>query len=90
VEIEGVVAHGFDPGDHDGQVLGAAAGHDRVDRDLLDGGAAEIRRHQRDQLAGLTARARDHRGDALARGRNDGKAVGDAALEESLEGILLR
>jgi len=42
--IERLVADRLDGGEHDGQVLGTAAGHHRVDGDLLDGGAPVIGR----------------------------------------------
>src|SRR5436309_12698081 len=35
VEVEDGIARGLDDGEHHGKVVGAAAGHDRVDRDLL-------------------------------------------------------
>ena len=87
VEIEGILTHGLDPGDHHRQVIRTAPGHHGIDGDLLDGGPSEIGRHQRDELVGLAARARDHGLHPLAGRRHHGEAIGDAALEERLEGI---
>src|SRR2546423_64322 len=68
-----------------GQVLRPAAGHDGVDRGLLDREPAVVRWHLSDELVGAPARAREHALDPLARRRYHGEAVGDALLEPDLE-----
>ena len=47
----------FDRGEHDRQVLGPAAGHHRVDRDLLDRALDEVGRDDRDDVVGSRGRA---------------------------------
>ena len=74
-------------GDHDRQVLGPAAGHHRIDGDLLDGGPAEVGRHQRDQLVGRAAGGGDGGLHALAGGRHDRQPVGHATRVELFEGV---
>src|SRR5256885_16941299 len=87
VEIERVVAPRLHGGEHDGQILGPAAGHDGVDRDLLDGGAAVVRRDEPDQLVGPAARRGDRALDAPTGRRHHGQAVGDPARVELLDRI---
>src|SRR5262249_51229795 len=81
------VAHRLDGGEHDRQVLRAAAGHDGVDRDLLHRRAAVVGRDERDQLVAGPARGRDGALDQTPGGRNDREPVGDAALEEALDRV---
>src|SRR5215475_6295369 len=76
---EFLVADGLDGGDDDRQVLGPASRHHRVDRDLLDGCPAVVRRHQCDQLAGAPPRCAYRAAHTLRRGRDDGQAVGETA-----------
>ena len=59
VEVEGLVADGFDGGETTGRYSGPAAGHHRVDRDLLDRRAAVVGGDHRHQLAGVATRSRD-------------------------------
>ena len=87
VQVERVVAHRFHCRDHHRQVVGPAARHDRVDRDLLDGGAAVVGRHLGDQLVGGAARRLDGARDPLGRGRHHRQAVGHAARVELLDRI---
>ena len=47
MDVELVGARRLDRGEHDGQVLGLAAGHHRVDGDLLDGALARGRAARR-------------------------------------------
>ena len=58
VGVELLGAGGLDGGEHHGQVLGAAAGEDGVDGDLLDGRRHEVRGHGGDDLVGRARRAR--------------------------------
>jgi hypothetical protein len=81
VDVELIGAGGLDGGDHDGQVLGLAARHHGVDRDLLDAAFHQIRRHDRDDFLRRARRALEHREHArLGRG-HDGQTVGPALRE---------
>ena len=77
-------------GQHDRQLRPRAARHDRVDGHLLDRGLAAVGRHHADQVLGVAARVLEQRDDALGRGRDDGQAVGQAALVQGLERVLER
>ena len=56
-----------------GQVLGPAAGHHRVDRDLLDRALDEVGRHDRDDVVGRARRARDMRATRSTVGGTSGR-----------------
>ena len=58
VHVELVVAHGFDRGEHPGQVLGETARHHGGDRDLLDRGVDEVGWDVRDDVVGRPGRCR--------------------------------
>ena len=84
VDVELVGADRLDRREDDGQILGQAARHHRVDRHLLDGGGREVGRDDRDQLVGCARRAREHREHAALGRRHHGQAVGPAAREQRL------
>src|SRR2546427_7025871 len=85
MEIGGGVAGAFGGGDHDRQVVGPTAGQHRVDRGLLDGQPAEVRRHLAEQLVARAPGSGEHPLDALSRGRHDRQPVGHAFVEPDLE-----
>ena len=64
-----------------GSTSGGQPGHDRVDGDLLDRRLAAVGRHDADDLLRVARGVLEHRHDALGRGRDDGQAVGQPALE---------
>src|SRR5207247_1853511 len=66
VQVERLVAHRLDGGEHDRQILWTAARHHRVHRDLLDGGAPVVGRDERDELVARPAAGLDGALDALA------------------------
>ena len=67
VKVEGRIARRLDRREHDRQVLGPAARHHRVDRDLLHRGAAVVGRDLAHELRALAGGAREHPLHALAR-----------------------
>ncbi len=85
MQVERGIADGVDRGDDDGEVLGAAAGHYRVDGDLFDGGATVVGRDLRDQLAAVAPRHLDSPAHPCPRGRDDGKAIAHAVIEKLVE-----
>ena len=64
-------------GEHHREVLGAAAGHDRVDRQLLDGRAPEVRRHLGDELV---ARRASWRASIASTRSRDGGTTGSPSV----------
>ena len=83
-----LAAGGLDRGEHDRQLGPGAAGHDRVDRDLLDGRAAAVGRHDADEVLRMARRVLEHRDDALGRRRDNRQPVGHAARVQRLERVL--
>ena len=77
-------------GEHQRQVLGLAAGHHRVDRDLLDRALDEVGRHDGDDVVGRAGRALEHPQHARLGRRHDRQAVGPAAVEQRLQLVLER
>ena len=77
VHRERLVADRLDGGEHDRQLRARAAGHHRVDRDLLDGRLAAVGRHDADDVLRVARRVLEHRHDALGRRRDDRQAVGE-------------
>ena len=72
VDVELVGARGLDRGEHDREVLGPAARHHRVDRDLLDRAVDEIGRDRpRRPRADRASCPASMRGDAFERGRHE-------------------
>ncbi len=76
-----------------GQVVGTGAGHDRVDRDLLDVELPEFaeggRPHPADDLLGGVAGAFQHAFHPLFGGQDDRQVVGPAVLDEQLAQVVL-
>jgi hypothetical protein len=72
-------------GDHHRQVAGPASSQHRVDRGLLDGEPAVVRRHLTKQLVARAFRAGEHPLDPLSRRRHDWQSVGHALVEPDLE-----
>src|SRR5207249_3443459 len=56
----------------------------------LDGRAAVVGRDERDQLIGVPPRRRDGAVDQATGGRHDRQAVGDAAVEQTLDRVRVR
>jgi hypothetical protein len=88
MHVELVRADRFDGGQDDRQILGTAAGHDRVDRDLLHGRRGEIGRDDRDHVLWVAGRSREHAKDALGRRGNNGKPVGESPVKEKLHRVV--
>ena len=86
-EVEDRVEHGLGGSEHDGHVLGEAAGHHGVGRDLADGDLAAALWELADHLAGGSAAALDELRDAGLGGRDDGQAVSPAELVATLDGL---
>ena len=84
VHVEVVGADRLDCGDDDRQVVGLAAGHHGVDRDLLDGHVGEVRWHDGHDLVGGASGALEHPKDAGFGGGNDRQAVGPVPVVEGL------
>ena len=89
MQREGGVERRFDRRQHHGQVLGLAARHHRVDRNLLDSELDQVGRAQAQNLAGIAAGAREHPEHPLLGGDDDRKAVGPAALVDRLDLVLV-
>src|SRR5262249_57635790 len=84
-----VIAHGgvtdaLHRRDDDRHVLGPAAGHDRVDGDLLRGDRYRPVRDERDLLLGIETRGREHHRHAVLGRRDDRQPVGPSLLEAEL------
>ena len=89
VDVELVGAHRLDRGDHPRQVLGLAAGHHRVDRDLLDRDLDEVGRHDGDDLVGCAAWCPPACAAPAPRSAaSTGQSVGEAAVEQHLHLVL--
>ena len=71
-------------GDHPRQVLGLAAGHHGVDRDLLDRHRHQVGRHDGDHLVRVAVVPCEHAQHPLLGGRHHRQAVGEAAVEHRL------
>ena len=69
------------------QILGLAAGHDRVDGDLLGGDGHRPVLDECDLLARRQARRLEHRAHSIRRGWDHRKTVGPALLETELDGV---
>ena len=77
----------FNGGQHQREVLGRAARHHGVDRDLLDRAVGVVGRDFGDLLLRVAVYCGQHRSHALGRGRNDGQAVGQPLLKEEFVDI---
>jgi hypothetical protein len=89
VDVEGIGARGLDRSEHHAQVLGLAARHHGVDRDLLDRAGHQIGRHDRDQFVRGPRRAFEHREHAALGRRDQRQAVGPAARVHRLALVLV-
>ncbi len=85
VQVELVAQHDFEPAEHDGQVFGLAARHQRVDRDRAHRGGLPSPAECADQFAGSRDGAVQHALDARLGGRHDRQAVRPRFLQEELE-----
>ena len=85
---EGRVAGGLDRGEHDREHRRRAAGHDRVDRDLLDGRAAVVGRNHGHEVLRVAGGGVEHLDDALGRGRDKRQPVGEATVVQGLHHVL--
>ena len=89
VHVELLVEDGFESSDDDRQVLRLAAGHDGVDRDLLDGERARGSAGTSPSTSWASRFVpREHAQDALRRRRDDGQAIGEALVEHELEEVV--
>ena len=89
MDVELVGAGRLQRGQHDREVLGEAAGHDRVDGRLLHRALDEVRRHHGDLLAGIASGPAEHAEDAFRSRWDDRQAVRPAAGVGRLDGVLL-
>jgi len=87
MQVERLIADRLDRRDHDRQVLRTASGHNRVDRDLLDGGAPVVGRHERHELSTVTPRSGDGSLDEPPGRGNDREPIGHSAGEEALDRV---
>jgi len=81
------IADTLDGGHDDRHVLGLAAGHHRVDRDLLRRDGHHPVRDEGDLLLRGEPGRLEHRADPLRRGRHDRKTVGPALCEAELDRV---
>jgi hypothetical protein len=88
VQVEQRVGQRLDGGQHDGEVLGTAAGHHRVDRELLHRRLALAGGQDADDLQGIPAGGAQHLAHARLGGRHDRQPVGPAALLVEAVGVL--
>ena len=87
VHAELVDQRGLDRGQHHRQVFGLAAGHDGVDRDLLDRARRQVGRHQAEHLVGPARGALQHAQHPLGGRRHHRQAVGPAAVVAGLDRV---
>ncbi len=90
VHVELAGTRSRDRGQDDGQILGSAAGHDRVDRDLLDGAFDQVGRNHRDDFVGLPRGPGEHPRDPLRRRGHERKAVGPTSVVHRFGLVLVR
>ena len=76
------VAHGFDRRDEHRHVLGTAAGHHAVDRDVPDSGGALVGEQDAEAFVRVALGKTQERFDFLARWRHDRQPVGEFVLVE--------
>ena len=77
------LAHGrLDCRDHDGEMLGLAAGHDGVNRQLLQRGPRVAGLHHAERALGVGVSAGQYGADGVLGGRDYWEAVGPALLPE--------
>ncbi len=89
-QVELRLADGFDRCEHDGKIVGSAAGHHSVDGDFLDRRQRHPGRdHADDGVRGLPD-GRQHFVDALAARRHDGQAIGPALRVEIVVDLIRR
>ena len=87
VEVEPLVEGRFHDGQHHREVVGAAARHDGVGGDGLDGRHAHARRHRPKDLLQVATAALDHALDEVGGRWDHGQAVGPALAVELLDGL---
>ena len=80
VHVEFVTEHQFRGRDHHGQVLGAAAGHEGVDRYRTNGGDFHRGRDRADDIIVVASRAGEHPRDAFFSGGDHRESVGPFLL----------
>ena len=85
VQIVLGLQHGLDCRKDNREILGPAAGHDAVNRQLLNRGDALRRRNLTQFLLRLTSRGCNHSRNQFFGRRDNSQAVGPAALKEQLD-----
>ena len=88
MERELLAAGGLDGGQHDRELGTRAAGHHRVDRDLLDCRPAAVGRDHAHQLLRIAGGVIEHRYHPLGGRRHDRQPIGQPPFVHRLKGIL--
>ena len=89
VQIVRGVEERLQGGEDHREMLGPAAAHHRVDRELLDRRGAALGRDQAEALLGVAPGVLDQRLDAAPGGEDDREAVGPPAREAELDRLLV-
>ena len=85
VQIVLGLQHGLDRGKNNREILGPTAGHDAVNRQLLNRGNTLGRRNLTQFLVRRASRGRNHGRHQFFGRRNDGQAVGPTTLKEQFD-----